>query len=63
MIGEGLTFQNGVMWADYILENTEGPEGMVEVWREECIRLRATYGMLVALKERYDGLCQASITD
>jgi len=63
MIGEGLTFQNGVMWADYILENTEGPEGMVETWRYQCVIRRATYGMLVALKERYDELCQASITD
>ena len=29
MIGEGITFDNGVKWADYILENTDGPEGMV----------------------------------
>jgi len=58
MVGEGLTFENGIKWADYILENTDGPEGMVETWREECIRLRATYGMLMALKERYDSLCE-----
>lgn len=58
MIGECITFDNGVKWADYILENTDGPEGMVETWRGECIRLRATYDMLMALKERYDSLCE-----
>jgi len=62
-MSDQLTFEQGIEWADYILANTEGPEGMVETWRYQCVIRRATYGMLVALKERYDGLCQASITD
>jgi len=62
-MSDQLTYQQGIEWADYILANTEGPEGMVETWRYQCVIRRATYGMLVALKERYDELCQASITD
>jgi len=55
-MSEALTFQQGIEWADYILANTEGPERMVETWREQCVIGRATYIMLSKLKERYEEL-------
>lgn len=43
----------GVTWADYILEHTTEPTGMIETWRNECVRLRATHRMLELLGEEY----------
>jgi|TARA_B110000495_G_C22893276_1_gene521071 hypothetical protein len=46
-------YDQGIAWADYILENTTEPTGMVETWRKECIKRHATYRMLELLGEEY----------
>ena len=43
----------GVKQADYILANSDRPEGMVMTWQEECLRHRATHIMLKKLQDRY----------
>ena len=54
MIEAAVAQQNqGVDWADYILEHTTEPTGLVEMWRKECIKRQATLRMLQLLGEEY----------
>ncbi len=49
-----LTCEYGIEMADYILENTDEPNGMVNAWKTQCISGRATYRMLQLLEEKYN---------
>jgi hypothetical protein len=50
----GISFEDGIKYADYILENSNEHEHLVHMWRNECLIRRATYVMLKQLKDRYE---------
>ena len=43
----------GIAWADEILYRTSEPTGLVEMWRNECVKRQATTRMLQLLGEEY----------
>lgn len=55
-MSEGIKFTDAVEWAEYVLKNTDGPNGMMESWRNEAAIGRATWTMLNEIKKAYDKL-------
>lgn len=53
---QALTQENGLRWANAILTASDKYEGMVLMWRRDCIKLRATHGMLKELRDRFNAL-------
>lgn len=51
---ETINFDDAVEWADYVLENTDGPNGMMMTWRNEAAKRTATWTMLMKIKEAYE---------
>ena len=54
MSNQSISLADGVKWANYILEHSDGPEGMVRAWGNQAARGTATWIMLNNLKQRYE---------
>lgn len=54
MSDQAIKHSDAVKWANYILEHSDKPEGMVQRWREQAIDRTATWIMLNNLKQRYE---------
>lgn len=54
MSNQSISLADGVKWANYILEHSDGPEGMVRAWGYQASRGTATWDMLKSLKDRYE---------
>jgi|GEM_PF-1765378 hypothetical protein len=54
MSDQSISLADGVKWANYILEHSDGPEGMVRTWGDQAARGTATWAMLNNLKQRYE---------
>jgi hypothetical protein len=50
-----ISHEDGIKYADYLLENNLENGHLINMWRNECIRRRATYRMLKNLKDLYEG--------
>ena len=57
-MSEGISFEDGVKWADYVIENSEKPGGMMMIWRNQAAMRRATYVMLNEIKKAYEELAK-----
>jgi hypothetical protein len=54
-----LTFEGCVAMADYIIANSNQPNGMVKTWRVECLNRKASYRMLQLMEEKYNEVKEA----